>query len=70
MAAATETARYYRLRAEECRTLAELDREAHTRDLLIEVAQSYERIARSLDAIAESKVILSRPEPDPFKAAS
>ena len=50
----------YRLRAEELRTLAELDGQPHTREMLLRVASDYEKMALSVASIAQSKQLLSK----------
>lgn len=44
-------AEHYRLRAEEVRTLAEMDEHCHTRELLLSVAGTYERMAITYENI-------------------
>ena len=53
-------ARSYRLRGEELRTLADLDRNRRTREMLLEVASDYERMAQSLDGIDRTNRVVSR----------
>ena len=50
-----DTARRYRLHAEELRMIAENMDAADTRDAVLEVAKDYERMAKSLDAMGASK---------------
>jgi hypothetical protein len=42
---------YWRKRAEEARSLAEGMREAHTRVLMLGIAESYEQIAKSYEKL-------------------
>ena len=51
----------YRLRAEELRTIADLDRHSQTYEALSKVASDYELMAQSLDAIDRTKRTLARP---------
>jgi DNA-binding ferritin-like protein len=44
---------YWRKRAEESRALAEEMKDADTKSLMIGIAESYERIAASYEAIAD-----------------
>ena len=48
-------ARNYRARAEALMTLAELDRVETTRSILLGVADSYEAMAKSFEAILHSR---------------
>jgi hypothetical protein len=50
----------YRKKAAEVRALAEADKHVGTRDALLKIAEDYERLAKSLDALAESKEALRR----------
>jgi len=50
----TNTASRYRHRAEEVRAVAETTKDPEARKLLMHIAQDYEHIARSLEAIAAS----------------
>lgn len=50
----------YRSRAAELRILAEADKLPETRDQLMKIAADYDRLAKSLMAIADSKEALSR----------
>jgi len=56
-----DIAESYRVRAEEIRIIAELDRHSETREMLERVAKDYERMARTLDEIDTSNHLLSRP---------
>lgn len=49
----------YRERATEMRVLAEADMSVETHAALMKIATDYERLATSLDAIANSKNVLS-----------
>jgi len=49
-----EIAESYRVRAEEIRTIAEMDGHKDTRERLQRVAQDYEQMAASLDMIADA----------------
>lgn len=49
----------YRERATEMRALAEADKTRENHDALMKIAVDYDRLATSLDAIADSKDILS-----------
>ena len=60
MGAELETARRYRLHAEELRVLAESMELDRSRDVVLEVAEDYERMAKSLEAIDNSEVALRR----------
>lgn len=53
-------AQTYRARAAEMRTLAEADKLPETRNQLMKIAADYERLAKSLDTLAESKHALMR----------
>jgi hypothetical protein len=55
-----ELARSYRLRGEELRTLADLDRDRRTRETLLGVARDYERMAQTLEAIDHTNQAVSR----------
>jgi len=44
----------YRVRAEEIRTIAEMDGNAQTREALERIATDYEKMAASMDGIAET----------------
>ena len=55
-----ETARRYRLFAEELRTIAEMDRDPGTSGRLLGVARDYDRMASSMDAVNESREKVSR----------
>ena len=55
-----DIAESYRVRAEEIRIIAELDRHSETREMLERVAKDYERMARTLDEIDTSNHLLSR----------
>ena len=58
MSAELETARRYLLHAEELRAIAETMEPDKSRDVVLEVAKDYERMAKSLEAIDSSKVTL------------
>ena len=60
MGAELETARRYRLHAEELRVLAESMELDRSRDVVLEVAEDYEKMAKSLEAIDNSEVALHR----------
>lgn len=45
----------YRNRAAEMRAIAEADKHLETHNALVKIADDYERLATSLDAIAKSK---------------
>jgi hypothetical protein len=49
-----KTAFSYRARAEELRTLAELDRLEETRRMLLDVARSYDAMAENMEAILQA----------------
>jgi hypothetical protein len=49
-----ENSDLWRKRAEEARTLSERMLDAHTKVLMLGIAESYERIAKSYDLIASS----------------
>jgi hypothetical protein len=55
-----ELAQSYRIRAEELRTISELDENRHTRDMLVEVAKDYDRMATTMDAIDHTNKTMSR----------
>ncbi len=42
---------YFRKRAEEARTLAEEMQDAHTKSLMLGIAESYEQIAKSFEKV-------------------
>ena len=46
---------YWKRRAEEARTLAEGMHEAHTKILMLGIAESYEQIAKSYESLAKWK---------------
>ena len=56
MGAELDTARRYLLHAEELRVIAESMDADKSRDVVLEVAKDYERMAKSLEAIDTSKV--------------
>jgi len=60
MGAELETARRYRLHAEELRVIAENMDADNSRDAVLAVARDYERMAKSLEAIDNSEVALHR----------
>jgi hypothetical protein len=51
MSEEANTARRYRAHAEELRAIADGEREANTKDTLLRIAEDYERMAGTLDAI-------------------
>ena len=53
-----DTARRYRLHAEELRLIAEGMEAEIGRDAVLQVADDYERMATSLEAIDQSKIVL------------
>ena len=53
---------YCRKRAEEARSLAEGMHEAHTRVLMLGIAESYEQIAKSYEKLTELKLHSGEPE--------
>jgi len=53
-----DTARRYRLHAEELRSIAEGMEPEIGREAVLEVAKDYERMAKSLEAIDNSKMAL------------
>jgi len=55
-----ELARSYRFRAEELRAIAELDSTTKNHQVLMNVAQDYERMAKTLDAIHDTHRILGK----------
>ena len=55
-----DLARSYRLRAEELRTLADLDRDRRTRETLLGIARDYDRMAQSFEAIDLTNRAVSR----------
>jgi hypothetical protein len=50
----------YRVRAEEIRAIAEMDRHMETRDILLRVAVDYEKMAVTMDHIADTNEVLRR----------
>ena len=60
MGAELETARRYRLHAEELRVLAESMEPDRSRDVVLEVAKDYERMAKSLEEIDNTEVAVHR----------
>jgi len=61
---AYRSARRYRAFAEELRTIAEYDTREETREVLVRVADDYERVAQSMELILESYVVIRNPSPD------
>jgi hypothetical protein len=53
-------AQSYRIRAEELRTLAEMDEHAKTKEQLIGVARDYDRMAETLEAIDRTNKTLHK----------
>ena len=51
----TDGAERYRKFSEELLTIADGERRAHTRSMLIQTAQDYERMAKSVKAIDDSQ---------------
>lgn len=56
----TATAASYRLRAEELRTLSDLDCHPQTRNALVEIAKSYDQMARNVDYLDRSNETLRK----------
>ena len=54
------TAQRYRERAEELRTSAEAMSSAENRAALLSIAETYERLAESIETIANTDTILSK----------
>ena len=57
-----DIAESYRVRGEEIRIIADMDRHEATRALLIKVAEDYERMAKTMDGIAERNEAMLRPK--------
>ena len=55
-----DIAESYRVRAEEIRIISEMDGQRETREMLERVAQDYERMAVSMDKIAETNEALGK----------
>jgi len=55
-----ELARSYRFRAEELRTIAEMDHETDNRRILMDIANDYERMAATFDAIDQTNKALGK----------
>jgi hypothetical protein len=51
-----EQARRYRYRAVECRAIAENTRDRHCQQILTGIAEDYERMARTWEAVAASDI--------------
>ena len=60
MSEARELAQSYRFRAEELRAIADLDRDTPNREILIQVAQDYDRMAHSMEAVGRTHRSISR----------
>ena len=58
-------AQSYRIRAEELRTLAEMDDHTKTNTVLIGVAQDYDRMAETLEAIDRTNITLGKTRKHP-----
>ena len=56
----TEAARRYRAHAQELRTIAESDTREQTRKILIKVADDYDQMATSMDAIDETNRLFGK----------
>jgi hypothetical protein len=50
----------YRVRAEEIRTIASIDRHFQTRELLLRVAADYDKMAITMDNIARTNEVLRK----------
>jgi hypothetical protein len=61
VSAEKELAASYRKRAEQLRKIADLDRNRRTRDTLLNVAQDYDNMADTLDAIDKANSALRKP---------
>jgi hypothetical protein len=59
-----DIAESYRVRAEALRTIAEIDEHSQTREALERVARDYERMAASMDKIAETHEFLGKTLPE------
>jgi hypothetical protein len=55
-----QLARSYRIRAEELRTIADMDDHIHTREVLMRVAKDYDRMAENMEAIERSNKRLGK----------
>jgi hypothetical protein len=60
MSEESATAARYREHAEELRVIAEHEREPKTRDALLRIAEDYERMAGTLDAIDRTNKAMKR----------
>lgn len=60
MSTETDIAASYRVRAEEIRTIAEMDRDVITRKVLEDVARDYEEMARTMEAIDRTNVSMKK----------
>lgn len=60
MSTETDIAASYRVRAEEIRTIAEMDRDVITRKVLEDVARDYEEMARTMEAIDRTNVSIKK----------
>lgn len=56
----TRTPESFRLRAEQLRSLADLDLDMDNRDMLCGIADGYDRLANSLDAFNPSGAVLAQ----------
>ena len=56
-----ETASRYRVHAEELRVIAEQDRDHETRRMLLRVADDYEHMAQTLEAIDRTNKAVHKP---------
>ena len=56
-----DTANRYRVHAEELRAIAEQDRDSNTRRMLLKVADDYEHMAATLEAIDKTNNAMRRP---------
>ncbi len=55
-----ESAERYRVRAEELRVIAEMDRNEETRQILLGIARDYEKMAISMDKIEATNRLLGK----------
>jgi hypothetical protein len=55
-----DTAKRYRVHAEELRVIAEQDRDGETRRMLLRVADDYDHMARTLEAIDQTNKAVRR----------
>ena len=56
-----DTANRYRVHAEELRVIAEQDRDSSTRRMLLKVADDYDHMAATLEAIDKTNKAVNRP---------